>query len=56
MADDSGIVQYFHCKQCFADKPANISMIDYSKYSVGYTATGGVRVWCDRHEAEITTI
>lgn len=43
---------YFHCRDCFKDKPKNTSMEEYSRLSVGRTDEG-IQVWCRRHDKQV---
>lgn len=41
------IVAYFHCKNCLAEKPPEVSPQQWSRIQAGATANG-IQVWCFR--------
>jgi len=49
------IERYFHCKECFEEKPADISARDWIRNEVGWTIKG-LQVWCVRHEKNIINL
>lgn len=53
MIPATGSIQaYFHCRKCLDERPDNMSPIEFSKISVGFTKLG-IQVWCDRHMCNI---
>ncbi len=49
------IIQYLHCKKCFAEKPKGVSPRDWADTEVGFTELG-IQLWCKRHEINIVHI
>jgi hypothetical protein len=50
-----GIVMFFHCAQCFSQRPPTVSPKDWARFSVGFTLLG-VQVWCDRCNSNVIHI
>ncbi len=53
--NENNILMYFHCKECFNDRPEDQSPQEWSKLSAGFTKFG-LQVWCDRCEANVIHI
>jgi hypothetical protein len=59
----SGIQTYFHCRRCVSELQRVVeetgepqSPRDYARLEVGLMPNGDLRVWCRRHEMEVTTL
>lgn len=47
------ITMYMHCLLCMKKKPPGVSMRNYARLSIGFTAEGYLQVWCNRHDIEV---
>lgn len=46
------ILSFFHCGQCIAEKPANVSPREWVRFEAGFTKLG-IQIWCVRHECNV---
>jgi hypothetical protein len=46
------IEQFFHCRRCLADKPADVSPREWVRLEAGFTLIG-LQVWCVRCERNV---
>lgn len=49
------IVMFLHCAKCFAEKPPDLSPMEWSRTQTGFTKLG-IQVWCNRHHCNIVHI
>lgn len=43
---------YFHCAQCMAEKPADVTPQNFAQLECGWTERG-FQVWCKRHQCNV---
>jgi hypothetical protein len=55
MMSNSKINLFFHCKQCVAERPDDVTPEQFSRLSVGWTDVG-VQVWCFRHDINVVNL
>lgn len=47
---------YMNCRQCLDELPQGQSPQQYKRLDVSITKTGGIQVWCVRHNCNVDTI
>ena len=48
----NSIVLFFHCRNCFYNKPSGINPREYAQIETGFTKLG-IQVWCKRCDLNI---
>ena len=55
ISNDYEIETFFHCANCFKDRPPELSPREWAQIEAGFTEIG-IQVWCKRCECNILHI
>jgi hypothetical protein len=56
VADPNGITAYIHCKKCSEEMPDGVSPQGWQQISIGWTESGELQVWCERHNLNVLNL
>lgn len=52
-ANTLSISAYIHCSLCITQLPKGQSPGSWAQLEIGFTPSGGIQVWCKRHDCNV---
>ena len=50
------ISTFYYCAKCLTECPPDITPRDWARTQTGFTASGNIQVWCNRHNVNVVLL